>query len=191
MEAKQREGFGTEEIVVNMGPQHPSTHGVLRILLTLDGEKVTDCEVVIGYLHRGVEKLAEHRDYTEAIILTDRLDYLASMSNNLAYVLAVEKLMDVKVPERAEYIRVIVAELQRIASHLIWLATHAMDIGAITVFLYCFREREEILNLFEMLCGARLTYNYMRIGGGSDDLPDGFAAKAYKFAENFPKLIDE
>ncbi|OGL52868.1 MAG: NADH dehydrogenase [Candidatus Schekmanbacteria bacterium RIFCSPLOWO2_12_FULL_38_15] len=191
MEAKQREGFGTEEIVVNMGPQHPSTHGVLRILLTLDGEKVTDCEVVIGYLHRGVEKLAEHRDYKQAIILTDRLDYLASMSNNLAYVLAVEKLMDVKVPERAEYIRVIVAELQRIASHLIWLATHAMDIGAITVFLYCFREREEILNLFEMLCGARLTYNYMRIGGVSEDLPEGFIERANKFIEIFPDRIDE
>ena len=188
MEAK---GFGTEEIIVNMGPQHPSTHGVLRLLLTLDGEKVVDCEVIVGYLHRGVEKLAENRDYKQNILLTDRLDYLASMSNNLAYVQAVEKLMDVKVPERAEYIRIIVTELQRIASHLVWLGTHAMDIGAVTVFLYCFREREDILNLFEMLCGARLTYNYMRIGGVSCDFPDDFAKNAYTFAEKLPKLIDE
>ncbi|RMF96142.1 MAG: NADH-quinone oxidoreductase subunit D [Candidatus Schekmanbacteria bacterium] len=187
----ESEDFKTEEIIVNMGPQHPSTHGVLRLILTLDGEVVKDCEVVIGYLHRGVEKLCEQRDYRQNIVYTDRLDYVASMSNNLAYVLAVEKLLGVEIPERAEYIRVICAELQRIASHLLWLGTHAMDIGAVTVFLYCFREREDILDLFEMLSGARLTYNYIHIGGVAADLPDGFVEKAKKFLDTFPAHIDE
>jgi len=183
--------FRTEEVVINMGPQHPSTHGVLRILLKLDGETVTDCEVVVGYLHRGVEKLCENKTYSQNIVYTDRLDYVASMTNNLAYVGAVEKLMGVDVPDRAQYIRIICSELQRIASHLLWLGTHAMDIGALTVFLYCFREREDILDIFEMLSGARLTYNYMRIGGVAQDIPDGFKERTRRFLDSFPGHIDE
>ncbi len=190
-EVKDNGGFKTEEIIVNMGPQHPSTHGVLRLILTLDGEVVKDSEVVVGYLHRGVEKLCEQRDYRQNVVYTDRLDYVASMSNNLAYVLAVEKLMGIEIPERADYIRVLVTELQRIASHLLWLGTHAMDIGAVTVFLYCFREREDILDLFEMLSGARLTYNYINVGGVAADLPDGFRERAQKFLDDFPGHIGE
>jgi len=167
----------TEEIMVNMGPQHPSTHGVLRLVLMLDGEVVTDCRPDIGYLHRGIEKLSENRTYIQIIPLTDRCDYLSAMMNNAVYVQAVEKLAGIEVPERAEWIRVIVMELQRIASHLVFIGTFALDLGATTPFIYCFREREDILDLFEMLCGARLTYNYMRFGGVSKDLPEGFYGK--------------
>ena len=141
--------FDTDELVINMGPQHPATHGVLRVVLKLDGERVVDADVVIGYLHRGVEKLSENRDWTQIVLLTDRLDYVASAAANLAYVETVEKLLSLEVPRRARYIRTILAELQRLASHLVWLGSHAMDIGAVTVFLYCLRERELILDLFE------------------------------------------
>lgn len=167
----------TEEILINMGPQHPSTHGVLRLVLTLDGEVVTDCKPDVGYLHRGIEKLAENRTYLQFIPLTDRCDYLSAMLNNAVYVQAVEKLAGIEVPERAEWIRVIVMELQRIASHLVFIGAFALDLGATTPFIYCFREREDILDLFEMLCGARLTYTYMRFGGVSRDLPAGFYEK--------------
>ena len=180
-----------ETLIINMGPQHPSTHGVLRLVLELDGEVVVKATPHIGYLHRGVEKLAENKTYHQCITLVDRLDYLAGMSNNLAYVLAVEKLLDIKVPKRAQYIRVIMAELQRIASHLIWLGTHGHDIGAMTPLFYTLRDRDEILFLFEMVCGARLTPSYLRIGGLAYDLPDGFEAKAMEFIRSFPSRINE
>ena len=150
--------FDTNELVINMGPQHPSTHGVLRVVLRLDGEKVVDADVVIGYLHRGIEKLSENRNWTQIILLTDRMDYVAAATNNVGYCETVEKLMSLEVPRRARYVRTILCELQRIASHCLWVGTHAMDIGAMTVFLYAFRERELILDLFEEYCGARLTY---------------------------------
>lgn len=178
-----RSMFDTDELVINMGPQHPATHGVLRVVLKLDGEKVVDADVVIGYLHRGVEKLTENRDWTQIVLLTDRLDYVASAAANLAYVETVEKLMSIEVPRRARYVRTILAELQRLASHLVWLGSHAMDIGAITVFLYCLRERELILDLFEEYCGARLTYNSMRIGGLPQDVPSGWLPKVLRFCE--------
>ena len=173
--------FDTNELVLNMGPQHPSTHGVLRVVLKLDGERVIDANCVIGYIHRGVEKLCENRDWTHIILLTDRMDYVAAATNNLGYVEAVEKLMQVEVPRRARYMRTILAELQRVASHCLWLGTHAMDIGAMTVLLYAFREREFILDLFEEYCGARLTYNSMRIGGMPLDIPPGWDKKVLSF----------
>ena len=179
--------FDTDELVINMGPQHPSTHGVLRVVLRLDGERVVDADVVIGYLHRGIEKLSENRDWTQIILLTDRMDYVAAATNNLGYCETVEKLMQVEVPRRARYIRTVLSELQRLASHLVWLGTHAMDIGAVTVFLYCLRERELILDLFEEYCGARLTYNSMRIGGLPGDLPPGWDRKAREICD----LVDE
>ncbi len=186
-----REAIRTQDLWVNMGPQHPSTHGVLRLILALQGERIVDMEVVIGYLHRGTEKLAEFKTYHQFIPLTDRLDYLASNSMNHGYVIAVEKLAGIEVPERAEYIRVLMAELSRISSHLLWLATHALDIGAMTVFLYCFREREMILDLFEMATGGRLTTTYFRIGGVANDLPDGFIDKCKEFCEIFPKRVQD
>ena len=182
----------TEPFVLNIGPVHPSTHGVFRMRATLDGEVVVDLEPVFGYLHRGIEKLAEERTYTGVIPLTDRLDYLASMSNNLAYVLAVEKLADISVPERAQYIRVILAELQRLASHLIAVGSFLNDCGAFfTPFLYMFREREKIVDLFEMLSGQRLLYNYMRVGGFNQDLPDEFLPAVRKFVKKMPDWVDE
>jgi NADH-quinone oxidoreductase subunit D len=183
--------FDTQELVINMGPQHPSTHGVLRVVLHLDGERVVDSDVVIGYLHRGVEKLCEHRDWAQIVLITDRMDYVAAASNNLGYCETVEKLMSLEVPRRAQYIRTILAELQRIASHLLWLGTHAMDTGAMTVFLYCFRERELILDLFEEYCGARLTYNAMRIGGLPLDLPPGWDKKARVFCDVLEEKVVE
>jgi NADH-quinone oxidoreductase subunit D len=183
--------FDTDELVLNMGPQHPSTHGVLRVVLRLDGERVVDCDVVIGYLHRGIEKLSEARDWTQIVLLTDRTDYLAAASNNLGYVETVEKLMGLEVPRRALYLRTVLAELQRIASHLVWLGTHAMDIGAMTVFLYCFRERELVLDLFEEFCGARLTYNSMRIGGLPQDIPPGWDRKVREFCDLVEPKIAE
>jgi NADH-quinone oxidoreductase subunit D len=184
--------ISTESFVLNLGPVHPSTHGVYRMRVTLDGEVIVDIEPVIGYLHRGVEKLAEERTYTGVIPLTDRLDYISSMSNNLAYVLAVEKLAGIKVPERAEYLRVIMAELQRLANHLIAVGSFFNDCGAyFTPFLHMFREREKIIDLFEMVCGQRLTYNYMRIGGVSQDVPEEFLPAMHKFVEQMPSCIDE
>src|SRR5512138_1262715 len=183
--------FDTDQLVLNMGPQHPSTHGVLRVVLRLDGERVVDADVVIGYLHRGIEKLCEARDYTQIVLLTDRMDYLAAATNNLGYVETVEKMMGLEVPRRALYLRTLLAELQRIASHLVWLGTHAMDIGAGTVFLYAFRERELILDLFEEYCGARLTYNSMRIGGLPLDIPPGWDKKVLEFCKIMDSKIDE
>ncbi len=182
----------TEPFILNMGPQHPSTHGVFRMRVTLDGEVVVDVEPVIGYLHRGIEKLAEGRTYTQNIPFTDRLDYLASMTNNFAYVLAVEKLAGIEVPERAEYLRIIMAEMMRIASHLMAVGFFLNDLGAImTPVLYMWREREKLLDLFEMVCGQRLTYNYMRIGGVSQDIPEEFLPALSKFVAEMPGFIDE
>jgi len=178
-----RQMFDTDELVINMGPQHPSTHGVLRVVLRLDGEKVIDADVVIGYLHRGIEKLCEQRDYTQIVLLTDRMDYVAAATNNLGYVETVEKMYALEVPRRAKYIRTAMSELQRIASHLVWLGSHAMDIGAVSVFLYCLRERELILDLFEEYCGARLTYNTMRVGGMPVDVPPGWDKRVLKFCD--------
>lgn len=178
--------FRTEMMDLNMGPQHPSTHGVLRLMLTLDGEVIADVRPVIGYLHRGVEKLCEHRTFPMIEPLTDRLDYVAAISENLGYCGAVERLLAVQVPPRAQWIRVILAELQRIASHLLWLGTHALDMGAMTMFFYTFREREMILDLFEAFCGARLTYNSMRIGGLYEDLPRGWTDQVRHFLKIFP-----
>ena len=183
--------FDTDELVINMGPQHPSTHGVLRVVLRLDGERVVDADVVIGYIHRGIEKLSENRDWTQIILLTDRMDYVAAATNNLGYCETVEKLMEIEVPRRARYLRTVLAELQRIASHCLWLGTHAMDIGAMTVFLYAFRERELILDLFEDYCGARLTYNSMRIGGLPLDIPSGWDAKVREFCNLMEGKIAE
>jgi len=179
-----------EVVTINMGPQHPSTHGVLRIVLNLDGETIVDARPEVGYLHRGVEKLAENRTYHQFIPLTDRLDYVSSLSNNLAYCLAVEKFFDVDIPRRADYLRVIFAELTRISSHLVWLGTHALDIGAMTVFLYAFREREMVLDLFELATGQRLTGSWIRVGGVKEDVPEGFFDKAKEFISIFDEKID-
>jgi len=182
----------TETMTINMGPQHPSTHGVLQLVLELDGETVVKATPHIGFLHRGIEKLSEHRTYHQVIPLTDRLDYLAPMHNNLGYCLAVEKLAGItdQIPERAQVIRVIMAELTRLKSHLVWLACHALDIGAMTVFIYCFRERERIMNFYEQLSGARMTSNYLRIGGLMADLPDGIEKEIREFVEEMPTHID-
>jgi NADH-quinone oxidoreductase subunit D len=182
----------TQQVMtINMGPQHPSTHGVLRLILELDGETVVKTTPHIGFLHRGVEKLAEYKTYHQFITLTDRLDYLAPLSNNLGYVLAVEKLLNIEAPKRSQYIRIILCELTRISSHLLWLATHALDIGAMTVYFYCFRERETINDIFEMAAGARMNLSYFRIGGVARDLPDGFVEKVREFVNDFPARIRE
>ena len=182
----------TEHYVINVGPQHPSTHGVFRFRLTLDGEVIADVEPIFGYLHRGMEKIAEGRNYTKNIPLTDRLDYLSSMINNHAYCMSVEKLLGVNIPERAEYIRVIMAELQRIASHLAGIGFFLNDIGAFqTPLLYMFREREKVIELFDMVCGQRLNYNYMRFGGVSMDLPEEFLPALNKFLDQMPGYIEE
>jgi NADH-quinone oxidoreductase subunit D len=181
----------TRFMTINMGPQHPATHGVLRVVLELDGEIIVKAVPHIGHLHRGIEKLAESKTYHQTIPLTDRLDYTNAMGNNLAYVLAVEKLLGIEVPKRAQYIRVMMAELQRIAAHLIWLGTHALDIGAMTLLLYNFREREDILRIFEEVAGGRLTPTYFRIGGLSKDLPEGIEEKIKDFLRIFPDRIKE
>jgi NADH-quinone oxidoreductase subunit D len=180
----------SELITINMGPQHPSTHGVLRLVVDLDGETIVNVSPDVGFLHRGTEKLAENRTYHQFIPLTDRLDYVASLSNNFAYCMAVEKFFNVKVPERAEYLRVIFAELSRCSSHLLWLATHALDIGAMTVFLYCFRERELILDMFEIATGQRMTGSWLRVGGLREDVPDLFFEKLRDFVSIFNERID-
>lgn len=181
----------TEEFYVNMGPQHPSTHGVLRLVLKLDGERVVDCVPHVGYLHRSLEKIAENRTYPQFVPFTDRIDYCASMAGNFSYVLALEKLMNISVPKRASYIRVMMMELNRIASHLIFYGTFALDLGATTPFLWGFNHREKILDLFEMTCGARLTYNYFRIGGVSFDLPADFIGKCKEFLAYFRKYFSD
>lgn len=187
----QVEAYAGEEMVLNMGPQHPSTHGVLRLELETDGEIVRNVIPHIGYLHRCFEKHAEKVDYPGVIPFCDRMDYIASMNNSLGFALAVEKLMDLEVNERVKTLRVLVAELNRIASHLLSIGTYAMDIGSFTPFLHCFREREKILDLFEWLCGARLLYNYNWVGGVSHDLPDGFEGKTREFLGQFEPVIAE
>jgi NADH-quinone oxidoreductase subunit D len=179
------------ELVLNMGPQHPSTHGVLRVILKLDGEKVLGTECVVGYLHRGVEKIGENRTYVMFAPYVDRMDYCAAVSNGLGYCLAVEKLLNVEAPPRAQVARVILTELNRIASHLIWLGTHALDIGAITPLFYTMREREETLNIFEKYCGARLTTHAFRIGGLQYEIYDDFEKDVRKFCDSFVPKVDE
>ncbi|MEE9474787.1 MAG: NADH-quinone oxidoreductase subunit D [Candidatus Hydrothermarchaeaceae archaeon] len=182
---------GPSEMILNLGPQHPSTHGVCRLVLKTDGEKVLKIDPVIGYLHRGIEKLGENRSYVQFLPLPARLDYVAAMSNDMAYVMAIEDLMDVEVPERAEYIRVIMLELQRLASHLLFVGTFGADLGAWTVLMYGFRERERILDLLEMVCGGRLFYTYIWPGGVRYDLPDGFVEKCRKTMKDLPEYFED
>jgi NADH-quinone oxidoreductase subunit D len=181
----------TEEFELNMGPQHPSTHGVLRMLLKMDGERVVHCDPIVGYLHRSIEKMAENRTFTQVVPVTDRLDYCTSMTSNYVYVLAVEDLADVSPPPRAEYIRVIMTELNRIASHLLWYGTFCLELGATTPFLYSFRDREKCLDLFEMTCGARLLYNYIRIGGVARDVTPEFLKQMIEFLDYWEPIIPE
>jgi NADH-quinone oxidoreductase subunit D len=178
-------------MVLNMGPQHPSTHGVLRVALELDGETVVKAVPDLGYLHTGIEKSCEDKTYSQAITLTDRMDYLSPLGNNLVYCLAVEKLLGLEVPKRAQYIRVMMVELQRISSHLVWLGTHAIDLGAMSVFLYCFREREEILKIFELFAGQRMMTSYIRIGGVALEPPAGWREVIGRFLKMMPSRIDE
>ncbi|RZD16912.1 MAG: NADH-quinone oxidoreductase subunit D [Candidatus Acididesulfobacter guangdongensis] len=180
-----------ENFVVNIGPQHPSTHGVLRIVVQLDGETVVHAEPIIGYLHTSMEKYAEFRTYHQAETITDRMDYVSGASNNLGYILTVEKLCGVKATKRAEYVRVILAELTRISSHLVWLGTHAVDLGALTEFLYCFRERELVLDLIETLTGARMTPSFFRVGGLAKDIHKDFVEKTRDFIKIFPEKINQ
>ena len=182
---------GDRTLVLNMGPQHPSTHGVLRLILEIDGETVVRLTPEIGYLHTGIEKTCEAKFYQQVVPLTDRIDYLCPMTNNLAYCLAVEKLLGLEIPPKAQWMRVLMNELTRINSHLVWLGTHAMDLGAMTVFLYCFREREDVLRFFEMVSGQRMMTSYFRIGGLALEPPLGFFEKVKKFADRFPGNVDE
>ena len=181
----------TETMTLNMGPQHPSTHGVLRVVLNLEGESVLSCKPVIGYLHTGIEKNMEVKTYNKALPMTDRMDYLAPMSNNLGFVLAVEKLLDMEVPRRCRYLRVLLAELTRIGSHLVWLATHALDMGAMTVFLYCFREREALMKIFEKVSGVRMMTSYFRVGGVAREPYPEFYEDCRRFLDDFPARVDE
>ncbi len=180
-----------QTMVLNMGPQHPSTHGVLRVVLELDGETVVKAVPDIGYLHTGIEKSCESKTYSQAITLTDRLDYLAPLSNNLCYCLAVEKLLGLEVPKRAQYVRVLLTELTRIGSHLVWLGTHAIDLGAMSMFLYCFREREEILKILEYVSGQRMMTSYFRIGGLALEPPPGWLDRVQAFIEMMPARMQE
>lgn len=180
-----------QTMVINMGPQHPSTHGVLRLVLEIDGETVVSLAPDIGYLHTGIEKTCEAKFYQQVVPLTDRIDYLSPMTNNTAYALAVEKLLDLEIPEKAQWLRVLFNELMRINSHLVWLGTHAMDIGALTVFLYCFREREQLLRIFEAVSGQRMMTSYIRIGGVSLEPPLGLFESIQAFLTDFPSKIDE
>ncbi len=181
----------TETMTVNMGPQHPSTHGVLRLVLTLDGEIVKNADVTVGYLHTGIEKTAEQKKWQQVIPLVERMDYLGAQSNSLAYALSVEKLLGLEMPERVQNIRVLIAELQRLMSHLVWLGTHAMEIGAVSVMLYCFREREQLLNINEQTAGFRLFPSYIRVGGLREDLPRGYHESVNNFLDMFPGKLDE
>ncbi len=180
-----------DTMTINMGPQHPSTHGVLRLVLTLDGETIIKAVPDIGYLHTGIEKTAESKSYFKSLVLTDRMDYLAPLANNFGYSLAVEKLLGIDVPERAKLGRIILVELQRIASHLVWLGSSALDLGAQSVFLYCFREREMVLDIFELCSGVRMMTSYIMPGGLQADLPPGFEAKVREFTSIFPKRLRE
>jgi NADH-quinone oxidoreductase subunit D len=178
-------------MTLNMGPQHPSTHGVLRLILELDGESVIRAQSDIGYLHTGIEKECEVKTYQQVVTLTDRVDYLANLSNNLCYCLAVEKLLQIEAPPRAQWMRVMLTELTRLSSHLVWLGTHALDVGAMSVFLYCFREREDLQRIFEMFSGQRMMTSYFRVGGLALEAPRGWHPTVKKFLENFPSKIDE
>jgi NADH-quinone oxidoreductase subunit D len=191
LETPERPYLDSNELIINMGPQHPATHGVLRVILKLDGEKVLGTECVIGYLHRGVEKIAENRTYTMFNPYVDRMDYVAAVSNGLGYCLAVEKLLNVEAPQRANYIRVILTELNRLTSHQLWLGTHALDIGAMTPLFYTFRDREEILKIFEKYCGARLTTHAFRIGGCQYETYAGFEKEVKNYVKYLPAKIDE
>jgi NADH-quinone oxidoreductase subunit D len=191
LEVPVAEGSSDQHMVLNMGPQHPSTHGVLRLVLEIDGEIVVRLYPEIGYLHTGIEKTCEAKFYQQVVPLTDRVDYLSPMANNLCYCLAVERLLDLEIPEKAQWIRVLLSELTRLNSHLVWLGTHAMDIGALTVFLYTFREREDILRIFEMVSGQRMMTSYFRIGGLSMEPPLDFFDRVRSFISTFPEKIDE
>src|ERR1019366_5459298 len=181
----------TEVMTVNMGPQHPSTHGVLRLVLELDGETVLSCAPTIGYLHTGIEKTAEQKKWQQIIPLVERMDYLSAHSNSMAFCLSVETLLGIEVPERVKHIRILLAELQRLNSHLVWLGTHGMELGAVSVMLYCFRERELLLNINELLAGFRMFPSYMRVGGLREDLPRGFHDAVRTFLDRLPGKLDE
>src|SRR5499427_1675035 len=181
----------TEVMTVNMGPQHPSTHGVLRIVLELDGETVLSAAPTIGYLHTGIEKTAEQKKWQQVIPLVERMDYLSAQSNSMAFCLSAERLLGLEIPERVSWIRVLIAELQRINSHLVWLGTHGMEVGAVSVMLYCFREREQLLNINELIAGFRMFPSYMRVGGLREDLPRGFHAAVRAFLDRFGPKLDE
>jgi NADH-quinone oxidoreductase subunit D len=193
LEANQIDSYDQSlesEMTLSMGPQHPSTHGVLRLELKLDGELVVKATPDIGYLHTGMEKLFEYKKYQQGIVITDRMDYLNPLGNNLAYVMAAEKLLGLEIPERAQVIRVLFCELQRIASHMVWLGTSALDLGAMSIFFFCFKEREKILNLIEAASGGRMTPSYFRIGGLMMDLPAGFDNRCRQFIEDFPDALE-
>ena len=181
----------TETMTVNMGPQHPSTHGVLRLVLELDGESIVSADPTIGFLHTGIEKTAEQKKWQQIIPLVERMDYLSAQSNSMAFCLSVEKLLGLEIPERVTNIRLLIAELQRINSHLVWLGTHGMEVGAVSVMLYCFRERELLLNINELLAGFRLFPSYMRVGGLREDLPRGFHDAVKAFLDRFLPKLDE
>src|ERR1700738_3288240 len=187
------DGQRKDTMTINMGPQHPSTHGVLRLILTIEGETVIKAVPDIGFLHTGIEKTAEAKTYHQALVLTDRMDYLAPLCNNLGYSLAVERLIGVEdeISEKVKYARVLLAELTRIASHLVWLGTHALDLGAMSMFLYCFREREMILDIFEYISGVRMMTSYICPGGLQAEVPPGFDAKVRSFTQVFPARLQE
>lgn len=187
----QEGSITTREVILSMGPQHPSTHGVLHLVLDMNGERIIKADPDIGYLHRGTEKIAENLFYPQFVPYTDRLDYMCGMTNNLAYVQGVEKLLGIEITERAKYIRVIASELSRIGGHLLAVGAWGLDLGAMTVLLYTFREREMVLDLFEMLCGARMTFNYLRIGGVRYDLPPGFKERCLEFVNLFPERVND
>jgi NADH-quinone oxidoreductase subunit D len=191
LKARPEEGAKDRTMVLNMGPQHPSTHGVLRLVIEIDGETVLKVVPDIGYLHTGIEKTCEAKFYQQVVPMTDRIDYLCPMTNNLTYCLAIEKLLQLEIPERAQWIRVLLNELTRLNSHLVWLGTHAMDIGALTVFLYCFREREEILRIFEHVSGQRMMTSYFRVGGLSLEPPLDFFDRVKTFIKRMPEKIDQ
>src|SRR6187399_3181821 len=181
----------TETMTVNMGPQHPSTHGVFRLVLELDGEVVVSGKATVGYLHTGIEKTSENKKWQQVVPLIERTDYLGAQSNSLSYCLSVERLLGLEMPDRVKWIRVLLAELQRINSHLVWLGTHAMDLGAVSVMLYCFRERELLLNINELIAGFRMFPSYIRVGGLREDLPRGFHERVTQFLDRLPGKLDE
>jgi NADH-quinone oxidoreductase subunit D len=191
LEPRLEEGAHDRTMILNMGPQHPSTHGVLRLVLEIDGETVLRVVPDIGFLHTGIEKTCEAKFYQQVVPMTDRIDYLCPLTNNLCYCLAVEKLLQLEMPPRAQYLRVLLNELTRLQSHLVWLGTHAMDIGALTVFLYCFREREELLKIFEHVSGQRMMTSYFRVGGIAMEPPVDFYERVQKLLDIMPSKIDE